>query len=84
MAEQQHQQQMGQQREEQNTAPSRPPLAAKPLGILKNATDHDLASNTLNASHLLSDCNAPKTQSSFPPPDCFIKHNDLLEKKTTR
>lgn len=81
MAEQQHQQQMGQQREEQNTAPSRPPLAAKPLGILKNATDHDLASNTLNASHLLSDCNAPKTQSSFPPPDCFIKHNDLFEKE---
>ncbi|KAJ8424329.1 hypothetical protein Cgig2_003524 [Carnegiea gigantea] len=79
MAEQQQQQQMGQQREEQNTAPSRPPLAAKPLGILKNATDPDLASNTLNASHSLSDCNAPKTQSSFPPPDCFIKHNDPFE-----
>jgi len=79
MAEQQ--QQMGQQREEQNAASLRPPLAARPLGSLKDATEYDLTSNTQKDSHLLYDCNAQKTLSSFPPPDSFIKHNDRFEKE---
>lgn len=75
----QQQQQMRQQFEDQNSAPMRPPLAAKTLGTLKNT--NDLTSDSENLPRLLSDHNHRKTPSSYLLSESFLGGNEPLEKE---
>ncbi|KAH9605111.1 hypothetical protein KSS87_019846 [Heliosperma pusillum] len=75
----QQQQHMMQQFEEQNSAPTRPPLVAKTLGNAKNT--NDLASYTPNPSCFIPDHNSHQTPSSFLMSDSFVRDIDFLEKE---
>ncbi|XP_074305368.1 kinesin-like protein KIN-14Q [Silene latifolia] len=75
----QQQQHMMQQFEEQNSAPTRPPLVAKTLGNTKNT--NDLTAYTPNPSRFLPDHNSHQTPSSFHMSDGFVRDIDFLEKE---
>lgn len=79
--EQQQQQQLvrQQQQEEQNSALSRPPLANRPLGVLKNFNESK--EQAVNHNRPFSELNSNKLRSPPPPTDTICEHSDPMEKE---
>ncbi|KAF7141639.1 hypothetical protein RHSIM_Rhsim06G0183600 [Rhododendron simsii] len=75
--EQQQQLMRQQQEEEQNSALSRPPLANRPLGVLKNFNE----GKELTHNRPFSELNSYKLPPPPPPIDAICKHVDPMEKE---
>ncbi|KAI8552295.1 hypothetical protein RHMOL_Rhmol06G0255500 [Rhododendron molle] len=79
LEQQQQQQQLmrQQQEEEQNSALSRPPLATRPLGVLKNLNE----GKELTHNRPFSELNSYKLPPPPPPIEAICKHVDPMEKE---